>query len=274
MIKLLNAGFERLKKNKIFWLLTIFSIGLALIIIYASYADMTKYGDVIEVEQLIVDYSVMIGIVISIFTSLFLGVEYSDGGIRNKISIGHKRLNIYVSNLIIITITSLFSYLLYMLVIIVIGIPLFGSITMSYISLLKFLGCIATMILSYTSIFTFIAMLIHNKTITAVVSIMLSFGLMMISLTCLNILETPKYTPSASLVDGEMKFEETLNPKYPSKTKKQICQTILDINPSGQSYQIAGRTAPNLVVLPLYSCVVFAITTSCGIVLFKKKELK
>ena len=117
MIKLLRAGFTRLRKNKVFWLLTIFSIGLALFMIYTRYSDMKKYGEVIEVGQLMLNYSTMIGIVIAIFTSLFLGVEYSDGAIRNKISIGHKRINIYLSNLIIITITSLFSYLLFLVII-------------------------------------------------------------------------------------------------------------------------------------------------------------
>ena len=78
MIKLLNAGFTRLRKNKLFWILTIFSIGLALFMIYTRYSDMRKYNEVIEVEQLMLNYSTIVGIVIAIFTSLFLGVEYSD----------------------------------------------------------------------------------------------------------------------------------------------------------------------------------------------------
>ena len=72
MIKLLRAGFTRLRKNKLFWLLNVFSIGLALFMIYTRYSDMKKYGEVIEVGQLMLNYSTMIGIVIAIFTSLFL----------------------------------------------------------------------------------------------------------------------------------------------------------------------------------------------------------
>ena len=116
MIKLFDAGFTRLRKNRLFWILSLFSIALAFFMIYTRYWDRKVYHDVIEVEQIMLNYSTMIGIVIAIFTSLFLGVEYSDGAIRNKISIGHKRTNIYLSNLIIISITSLFSYILFMLV--------------------------------------------------------------------------------------------------------------------------------------------------------------
>lgn len=274
MIRLLNAGFERLRKNKIFWLVMIFSIGLALFMIYTQYSDMTKYDEVIEVEQLMLNYSTIIGIVIAIFTSLFLGVEYSDGTIRNKISIGHKRANIYLSNLIITAITSLFAYIIFMIAIAIIGIPLFGGFTMQISSFFKLIGCIFVAILSYSSIFTFIAMLISNKTITAIVSIMLAFGMMMVALTCLNILSAQEFIQEGSLVDGEMKFEEVPNPRYPSEEKKKVCQTLVDIIPAGQMFELAGRVTPNLKVLPLYSLGEFIVFTGVGILLFKKKELK
>lgn len=274
MIKLLNAGFTRLRKNKIFWLLNIFSIGLALFMIYTQYSDMKKFEKIIEVEQLLLNYSTIIGVVIAIFTSLFLGVEYSDGAIRNKISIGHKRINIYLSNLIIVTITSLFSYILFMAVISIIGIPLFGGIAMEITSLLKLIGCIFIAIFSYSSIFTFIAMVISNKTITAVVSIMLAFGMMMVAVTCFNLLEAPSTIQEANMVNGEMKFEEVPNPRYPSEAKRKVLQTIVDIVPSSQMFQIAGRTVPNLKILPMYSFGVFVVFTGVGMLLFKKKELK
>lgn len=274
MIKLLNAGFTRLRKNKAFWLLTIFSIGLALFMIYTQYSDMKKYEEVIEVEQLMLNYATIIGIVIAIFTSLFLGVEYSDGAIRNKISIGHKRINIYLSNLAITSITSLFSYVLFMIIIAIIGIPLFGGVTMSMLVLLKLIGCIFVTIIAYSSIFTFIAMMISNKTITAIVSIMLVLGLMIFSVTSLNILSAQEYIQSGSLVDGEMQFQMEKNPRYPSEDERKVHQTLIDINPAGQMFQIAGRVAPNLKVLPLYSLGIIVIFTGAGLVLFKKKELK
>lgn len=274
MIRLLNAGFTRLRKNKVFWLLTIFSIGLALFIIYTQYDDMKKYEEVIEVEQLMLIYATIIGIIIAIFTSLFLGVEYSDGAIRNKISIGHKRTNIYLSNLMITSVTSLFSYVLFMIVIAIIGIPLFGGITMSILVLLKLIGCIFVMILAYSSIFTFLAMIISNKTIISIISIMLAFGLMMFAMVCFRIVDMQEYIQSGSVVNGEMKFDEIPNPRYPSEQKRKIYQTLLDINPAGQGFQLAGRTDANLKVLLLYSLGILVIFTSSGVLLFNKKELK
>ncbi len=277
MIKLLNAGFTRLRKNKLFWILTIFSIGLALLMIYSRYSDMKNFGDTVEVEQLIFNYSTSIGIAIAIFTSLFLGVEYSDGVIRNKVSIGHKRTNIYLSNLIITSITSLFSYILFTLVIIALGIPLFGKITLSISSFIMLISCILIMIISTSSIFTFIAMLISNKTITAVVSIMLAFGMMMFALTNMNTLQAPKFIETASITNqetNEFEMKQEPNPKYPSETKKKVCQILLDINPAGQGFQIADGYIANTKVLPLYSLGIIVVFTGAGLVLFKKKELK
>lgn len=277
MIKLLNAGFTRLRKNRLFWLFIIFSIGLALFMIYTRYSDMKNYGDTIEVEQLILNYGTIIGIVIAIFTSLFLGTEYSDGVIRNKISVGHKRIHIYLSNLIITTITSLFSYILLIVVVAVIGIPLFGWITMPISKLLMLLGCIFVTVAAYSGIFTFLAMVISNKTITATVSIMLGFGFMMMALTCLSIIQAPQFIESASITNedtGDFEIVQEPNPKYPSETKKKICQTLLDINPAGQMFQLAGRTAPNLKILPIYSFGILIIFTASGIVLFHKKDIK
>jgi len=225
MIKLLNAGFTRLRKNKLFWILSIFSIGLALLMIYNGYVDMNKYGSTKEVEQLMLNYAMMIGIVIAIFTSLFLGVEYSDGAIRNKISVGHKRINIYLSNLVIVTITSLLSYIIFLGIVAGIGIPIFGGITIEFSKLILLLCCIFITIIAYSSIFTFLAMVISNKTITAIVSIMLSFGMMMVALTCFNILETPPTIQQAVMTDGQTKIEEAPNPKYPSEEKKKICKS-------------------------------------------------
>lgn len=274
MIRLLNAGFIRLRKNKLFWLFSIFSIGLALFMVYKGHSDIKKYGDIIEVEQLMLNYSTIIGIVMAIFTSLFLGVEYSDGVIRSKISIGHKRANIYLSNLLIITVTSLFSYILFLGIVVIIGMPLFGGITIEFSMLLMLLGCVFATVIAYSSIFTFLAMVISNKTITAIVSILLAFGMMMIALICFNILETPKTIQEVSIVNGETKVEEVSNSKYPSEEKKKVCQILLDINPAGQMFQIVGRSTINLKVLPIYSLVILVVFTGGGLILFKKKELK
>ncbi len=274
MIKLLNAGFARLRKSKLFCLLMLFTVGFALCVNFSLYRDMKTHGEHIEVDQVMLIYAISIGIVIAIFSSLFLGAEYSDGTIRNKICIGHRRIDIYVSNLLVTAITSLFSYIVFIVVTACVGIPLLGPIKMPMTELLALLGCILITVIAYSAIFTFIAMVISNKAITAIVSIMLAFGLMMAALTCFQVISTQEFVSTISMVDGEMIEQVIRNPKYPSVEKRMVYQILFDINPAGQMYQLAGMENPNVIILPLYSLGILIVFTATGIVLFNKKDIK
>lgn len=273
MIKLLNATLTRLRKSKIFWILSIFSIGFALVIINTQYGDMRDFGETVEIGELVLSYPTIIGIVIAIFISLFLGVEYSDGAIRNKISVGHRRKNIYLSNLIVSSVVSLFFYAIFLCTIVAIGIPLFGLGTVPISLILMKILVLALVIIAYSSIFTFVAMICSNKTIISIITILLAFGMTVFSSYCYTMLTAPETVPEAIDENGETKIEEVPNPKYPSPEKRKMYQTLLDIIPAGQTLQMQERNS-NLEILLVYSLGVIVIFTGSGLVLFKKKELK
>lgn len=76
MYKLLKADFYRLKKDIMFWLFVFLSIGIAIFILEFSN---------LSIERLMNQYLTFIGLLISIFISIFVGKEYSDGILRNKV---------------------------------------------------------------------------------------------------------------------------------------------------------------------------------------------
>lgn len=80
MIKLLKAGFFRLKKDVVFWLFIFLSIGITGYTLFR----LTSSEDII-LDKIINDYIMYIGLFIAIFVSIFVGKEYSQGIIRNKI---------------------------------------------------------------------------------------------------------------------------------------------------------------------------------------------
>lgn len=253
-----------------------FGIGIALFGIYSKYADLCKYGETVEIGQLLLNYPVMIGIVIAIFTSLFLGVEYSDGTIRNKISIGHKRVNIYLSNLIITTIVSILFYVTFIIVTLAIGIPIFGVGTIPAQAITTKVLVNIMVCISFSSIYTFVAIQCSNKTITAIATIIISLILMFMATYCYSILEAPKYIETARISNqttGQYEFVQEPNPKYPSEEKKKVFKILLDINPTGQAIQM-WETDSNLKILPVYSLGIMMIFTTLGLVLFEEKELK
>ena len=84
MIKLLKAGFFRLRKEVIFWLFIISSI---IVSIYFFLTQWNSESDniVVVLDKIINEYSIFIGFFIAIFVSVFVGKEQMYGIIRNKI---------------------------------------------------------------------------------------------------------------------------------------------------------------------------------------------
>ena len=277
MNKLLNAGFARLRKSKLFWGLLLFMAALALLMIGTEYSDFKKYGTVVETEQLMLNYATIAGVVIAVFTSLFLGVEYSDGTIRNKISTGHRRGEIYLTNLLLTAFASLISYAVFLAVIMLVGIPLLGGVKMALPRLLMLLGCICLTLLVYSCLFTWMAMMISNRAVSAVACILVALGLMIAASACLAPLHAPEEILTATLRDGESGQAQWIyepNPRYPSDAERQVYQYLVDVNPNGQMFQIAGGSATNLAYFPLYALGEMALLVGAGLGCFRKKEIK
>ena len=92
MSKLLSAGFIRLRKDKIFWIALIFMFGAGVFFPVMRYMDMQQSGYINNIDNGFFACALFIGIVMAVFCSLFIGTEYSDGTIRNKVVIGQKEL--------------------------------------------------------------------------------------------------------------------------------------------------------------------------------------
>lgn len=274
MFKLLDAGFTRLRKSKAFLAVIIFTVVLALFMVYSQYSEMKTYNKVEELDRSLMNNITVTGIVIATFTSLFVGREYSDGTLRNKIIVGCSRTKIYLSNLILVISTSILAEIIHLAVVAAVGIPLLGGLVMSAKSFALVLLCYTGIILAFSAIFTFIAMVISNKTIISIVSILLAFGLMMIAMTLFSKLEAPEYQQVGFLNEsGEMEFKEEKNPKYLTPEQREVYQNIVNAIPSGQAFMVAGGYEIDFRILPLYSLADVIIFTGIGLYVFNKKEL-
>ena len=81
MYNLLRAGFYRLKKDIIFWLFLFVTIGASIFALFR----IAECGDCTNLYNFINEYLIYIGLFMSMFISIFVGKEYSEGIIRNKI---------------------------------------------------------------------------------------------------------------------------------------------------------------------------------------------
>lgn len=274
MFKLLDAGFIRLRKSRAFLAVIIFTVGLALLMVHAQYSDMKTYNEVEELDRSLMNNITITGIVIATFTSLFVGREYSDGTLRNKIIVGCSRTKIYFSNLILVIFSSLLAEIIHLIVVLIVGMPLLGGLVMPVKEFMLVLLCYTGIILAFSAIFTFIAMIISNKTIISIVSILLAFGLMMVAMTLFSKLEAPEYRPAGILDEnGEIEFTEEKNPKYLTLEQRKVYQIAVNCIPSGQAFMVAGGYDIDYRILPLYSLVDVILFTGVGLYIFNKKEL-
>ena len=275
MTRLLSAGFLRLKKNKVFW------GGLILMAAWGIFVPVKLHMDAIEmnyadrVEDGFFVCAMFIGIFIAVFCSLFLGTEYNDGTMRNKIIVGGKRSAIYLANAVVSCAAGLAMCAAYLLPYLCVGMPLMGAFCVPGEMVMLTMLTVLLLSAALSSVFACIAMVCQNKAATAVICILLAFGSLMSGMVLNEMLEAPPTHMLYSLDEnGEMSSSEEPNPKYLEGTKREIVQTLYDINPGGQAIQCAGMTAVNPLRLPLYSLAIIVLATGAGCVLFRKRDLK
>ena len=170
MIKLLKAGFFRLKKDIIFWLFVFLTIGIAGFTLF-RYASNENVN--VHLDKIVNEFIMYIGLFIAIFVSIFVGKEHSQGIIRNKIIVGHSRISIFLANLIISTIASILCEIVYLVFVFLIGIPLFGQLQMSLSQFAMVLLNTVLVIISFCSIFNFISMICSEITVSTTICIIL-----------------------------------------------------------------------------------------------------
>lgn len=279
MTKLLSAGFTRLFKNKLLWFGSIFLNGFFVFLVVNNYMSMNKHPDVYSYTS---DYLLfapfqIIGVFASCFTGMFLGTEYSDGTLRNKLIIGRSRTDVYLSNFILSFIASLFASAMAILATGTVGIMLFGAFQITLVQIIKYLGLGVLMLAAFAGIFTLISMLIPSKAAGSVICI-LAFFLLLIAATYVSArLDADEFlSPGYRIsIDGVEQIGELIpNPWYLQGTARAVFEFFQDLLPTSQGSLLMAQRANRPAVMALCSLGITICTTVSGIFHFKKKDLK
>lgn len=274
MNKLLSANLTRLRKSKLFWGLLILMFALGLYMVFM----LTQQLGTKSLDMIFFNFTFMIGLAAAIFSSFFLGAEYSDGTIRNKLVVGHLRTDIYFANLITNIAAAFCMNLAYLAAVIVVGTPLFGFVRADAWAVFMMLFGASVMTVAFCSVLTMISMACSNKAAAAVVSILGIFLLLYAAIYIQARLAAPEAWPGYEYsVDGQVvSTPETMipNPQYLRGTKRAVYEFFYDFLPTGQAIQYSDMTAVHLWQMPLYSLLISIAVTAVGTILFKRKDLK
>lgn len=270
MIKLLKAGFFRLKKDVIFWLFIFLTIGMAGFTLFRYLSNEGVYLD-----KILNEFIKYIGLFIAIFVSIFVGKEYGQGIIRNKIIVGHSRISIFLSNLIISIVVSLLCELIYLIIVFLIGIPLFGQMQMSFSQFAIVLLNTALVIISFCSIYNFITMICSEITISISICIIL-FVAMFVAQAALGFTANSRKYIEHAFWDNGNKYiiSQEPDPNYPGDEKVKQARTLYLSIPQGQAMKIGGNDLTYSAQMAISSIILIGVVNIVGVCIFSKKELK
>ncbi len=272
MLNLIKAGLIRLKKDKLFWGLAIFTIVFALALLISAYINTNKYNEIYKTIDFFPRVGIIISFYIAIIISIFIGSEYSCGTIRNKIMMGHNRKSIYLANFVVMSIVTLIYVLLFILVVGFIGIILFGKIDISISKILYLILTIILLSIAMAAINVFVAMNVTSRTISSMINIMLVVILFYGCMVVYGILSHPETINQATVTDEGTVYEEVPNSMYFSGNMRTFYQIILNVVPEGQVICLNADEV-DYTYYPLYSIGIILIFTSLGIYLFNKKDI-
>lgn len=276
MNKLVSASFARLWKNTLFWIEIIVMLLFYAAVMIANYQSARDYGISYNLDGFFPGSFMIIGFFTATFASMFLGTEYSDGTLRNKLVMGHSRVAVYLSNLIICFVSSVLVCLSSIVLICAMGIPMFGLLTNPLVNTLALIGTGFFIVAAYSAVFTLIAMLISNKPLTVITCIftclIIYFGSMSIGMK----LDEPEISSGYEWIEGGELVSSLPhpNPNYLHGTKRAVYEFLYDFLPAGQGFQLAKENAEPKVQFPLYSLLITVSATAGGILAFRRKDLK
>ena len=286
MTKLLSANFLRLWRNNTFWGSLGVCVGLGALAALGEFRFQMAAGadlsvpEVVQAKALLegqfFEYAAFIGLLAAELIALFIGTEYSDGSLRNKIVVGHSRLSIYFANLITGFAGSFLCMAGYMLSCLAVGAPLLGWFTKPASLLLWAIAGSVVMLAAFCAIFTFVAMNCSRKATSVVICLLGVFVLLIVTVVIDGRLNAPEFIQGYEMsVNGQVvNAVPEPNPRYLRGTERAVYQFLYDLLPTGQSlqYTMLNFTEPGkLIGLSGLVCAVF---TGAGVALFRRKDLK
>lgn len=277
MRKLITANFFRIRKDRFSWCVVGIIVILSLVNVFnsaRSYEAMADAGYILSLEDYYFNQAPLIGAFLALLISMFLGTEFSEGTIRNKLCIGHKRDEIFLSNFISCALATIALTAVWLLI----SALLFGLIGPLEMSISEFVGCILVAMgfaVSFAALYTVIGSLSSNKAMTIIYTFAVFIVFAIAASGLYDRLCEPEMNEGMMLVGTQLvEMEPTPNPLYLSGAIRTVCEVALELLPTGQALLLSDVAIEYPVRAISLSAVFTIVTLLVGGMLFKKKDIK
>ena len=246
MSKLLRANCVRLFKNKIFYIGIFVQIFLTVFLI-----TRLRNGFVIDGTLFSGSYASML--ISAVFVPLFIGTEYSDQTIRNKIISGHTRFDIYAANYISAALGTFIICITPLMTAFIMALPFGGHFGSSPAEFALYFTVLTAANAAMCGIYLILSMLVTSKANNVFITLQIWF-----------------YSSFATAY-----IEDLLKqPQIPDGALRTILNFACSIIPIGQILHLGSDECRNAGLLPVYSLLVIVAVTGLGLIIFKRKDLK
>ncbi len=278
MRKLITANFHRFSKDRFSWCVVGIVVILSLASVFnsaGSFEAMSARGYSISLEDCYFNQAPLIGAFLALLISMFLGTEFSEGTIRNKLCIGHKRNEIFLSNFISCAFASIVLTAVWLLSCTL----LFGLIGPLEMEVSVFVGYIFVAMgfaVSFAALYTVIGSLSSNKAMTIIYTFAVFIILAMVASALDDRLCEPEINEIMTYNNyGAVVMQESVpNPLYLSGMIRTVCEVALELLPNGQALLLSNIAIECPVRAIALSVVFTTLTLLVGGMLFKKKDIK
>ena len=277
MRKLITANFFRFHKDRFSWCVVGIIVILSLVNVFnstRSYEAMAAMGYTMSLDDYYFNQAPLIGAFLAVLISMFMGTEFSEGTIRNKLCIGHKRNEIFLSNFISCALATIALTAVWLLT----SALLFGMIGTLEMEVSKFIGCIFVAIgfaVSFAALYTVIGSLSSNKAMTIIYTFAVFIVFVMAASALYDRLCEPEMNEGMEIIGTQLvAMEPTPNPLYLSGTIRIVCEVALELLPTGQALLLSDVAIEYPVRAIVLSVVFTTVTLHVGSMLFRRKDIK
>lgn len=277
MSNLLRANFFRLWKDRMFRLCLFADILCSGVVTFLQGRDAVNLRDNYDMEtsldELYFVVILVLGLFIGVLVCMYLNTEYSEGTIRNKLTVGHTREDVYLSNVLTMSAAALFIQLGWMAAACA-AIPLVGGWTGGMGRFLLLILLVTGTNLAMAAIFTFIGMIDSGRS-AIVLTVIVWFTMLFGASYVYSVLSEPEEIAYMTMVvDGVPEIISGENPHYVGGLPRAFYELVMDFLPVGQVARIQNQDMGDPVRMLLCSVFITVAATLGGMGLFKRKDLK
>ena len=257
MLNMLKVDFIRLRKSSAFWLLL---FGMLIIAFVFMIIQKTAMDYSVPLSRVIFLPMSMYGLAVSAFISTFVGTDFSDGFIRNKLLFLNNRNNYVISQIIVCCTACAIVYVIITAFSAGVGYFFFENNVKGIDSIRFFLLGFGTSLVS-GCLFCVITILCRNKTRAIICCMGLAFLTLVLAMHTNSILVQTMYKNGI------------LNPNYIDGFRRVLISILHDLNPCGQASQLSSWKVWHPIRMMIMDIILICSLSTLGCLVFQRKDI-